>query len=521
MADRRALVSVWDKTGVEEFAKGLAELGFTIVSTGGTAAALTKADVDILPIDEVTGFPEMLDGRVKTLHPLVHGGILGRRSLSSHRTTMAEAGIVPIDVVCVNLYPFEATVAREGVTHEEAVEQVDIGGPSMVRSAAKNHEDVLVVTDPDQYEEVLTALREGVTPELRKKLARAAFARTAAYDAAITEYLGREEEDALPESLVLGLVKQKELRYGENPHQRAAFYLPTTRHPEPCVANAEVLSERKGLSHINYMDLDAGFELVREFERPAAALIKHTNPCGCAEADTLQDAFVRAYECDRISAYGCVIGLNRRVDLATAEQIASPGRFVHCIVAPGYEPEALECLKTRQKWGKNLRVLDTGPLGERRPSLDLRQIAGGFLAQERNLTLLDPALPDGWEVVTERAPTEAEAADLKFAWTVVKHIKSNGIALAKGCVAVGAGFGQTSRVEAAELAVKRAGENAKGSVCASDAFFPFADGLEAPADAGATAFIQPGGSMRDKEVIEEANRRGVAMVLTKLRHFRH
>ncbi|MHC4473796.1 MAG: bifunctional phosphoribosylaminoimidazolecarboxamide formyltransferase/IMP cyclohydrolase, partial [Planctomycetota bacterium] len=369
---------------------------------------------------------------------------------------------------------------------------------------------------------VLAALTDdAVTDELRRRLARAAFARTAAYDAAITEYLAREEDDVLPESLVLGLAKQKELRYGENPHQRAAFYLPANRHPEPCVANAEVLSEKKGLSHINYMDLDAGLELVKEFGRPAAALIKHTNPCGCAEADEIRDAFVLAYECDPLSAYGCVIALNREVDLATAEQIASPNRFVHCIVAPGYEPEALECLKTRQKWGKNLRVLVTGPLGERRPSLDLRQITGGCLVQERNLALLNPEFDEGWEVVTERAPTDAEAADLRFAWAVVKHVKSNAIVLAKDRVAVGAGFGQTSRVEAAELAVKRAGEQARGSVCASDAYFPFADGLEAPAEAGATAFIQPGGSMRDKEVIEEANRRGVAMVFTRMRHFRH
>ncbi len=523
MRKRRALLSVADKEGIAGFARGLAGLGFEILSTGGTARVLEAAGVTVTPVEEVTGFPEMLDGRVKTLHPAVHGGILGRRDREEHRRALAEADIRPIDLVCVVFYPFEETAARAGASFEEVVEQIDIGGPALVRSAAKNHADVWVVTDPARYGEVLEALGgAGDGAELRRRLAREAFARTAAYDAAIAAWLGeREEEEGLPDRILLSLVKARDLRYGENPHLRGAFYRPALRAGEACVANAEVLSDRKALSLINLLDLDAGLELVREFEAPAAAVIKHTNPCGCAVGADLREAFARAHACDPLSAYGCVIALNREVDAGAAEEIASPNRFVQGIVAPGYAPEALEILRTRRKWGRNLRILATGPLGERRPGLSIREITGGYLVQDRNLLLLDPDLPGGFEVVTKRAPTPEERADLVFAWAVVKHVKSNAIVLAKDGAAIGVGAGQMSRVEAAELAVRRAGDRAAGSACASDAFFPFADGLEAPARAGATAFIQPGGSLRDGEVIEEADRRGVTMVFTRLRHFRH
>jgi phosphoribosylaminoimidazolecarboxamide formyltransferase/IMP cyclohydrolase len=519
---RRALLSVADKTGLVEFAKGLDRLGFELLSTGGTAKSLREAGLPVTPVEEVTGFPEMLDGRVKTLHPKVHGGILGRRADPAHRAAMEKAGIAPIDLVCVVFYRFEDTVAKPGVTREEAVEQIDIGGPSMVRSAAKNHEDVWVVTDPAQYGEVLAGIEGGVDGgEFRRRLAREAFARTSAYDAAIAAWFSRRDTGAaFPESWPPRLVKVLDLRYGENPHQKAAFYRETAPG-EACVARATIRTDKKALSYNNLMDLDAAFELVKEFDGPAAVVVKHTNPCGVALGADLREAYRRAHECDPVSAFGCILALNRTVDATTADEIARPDKFVEAMVAPGFEPEALEILRTRTKWGKSLRILETGPIGERTPGFAVRQLVGGLLVQERDQRIFDPAVEGGFVVVTKRAPTEAEAKELRFAFAVVKHVKSNAIVLTKDLAAVGVGAGQMSRVESAEIAVKRAGERAKGSVCASDAFFPFPDGLAVVAKAGATAVIQPGGSVRDEAVIAEADRRGLAMVFTKTRHFRH
>ncbi len=523
MTKRRALISVADKAGLVDFAKGLSDLGFEVISTGGTARALKEAGVRVVPVEEVTGFPEMMDGRVKTLHPKVHGGILGRREVAAHREAMEKAGIVPIDLVAVSFYPFEATVAKPGVTREEAVEQIDIGGPSMVRSAAKNHEDVLVVTDPSQYDEVLAALREGkVTTELRRRLARTAYARTSAYDAAISAWLTRNDGGPeFPDVYAPRFEKVMDLRYGENPHQKAAFYREGGAGGEASVARATVRTDRKALSYNNLMDLDAAFELVKEFAEPAAVVVKHANPCGVALGADLATAYRRAHECDPVSAFGCIVALNRPMDVATAEEMAAPGKFVEALVAPGFEPAALEILRTKPKWGKSLRILETGPVGPRAPAHAVRQLVGGLLVQDRDLLVLDPALPAGFEVVTKRAPTAEEAVALKFAFAVVKHVKSNAIVLVKDLAAVGVGAGQMSRVESAEIAVRRAKDRAKGSVCGSDAFFPFPDGLAVVADAGATAVIQPGGSVKDADVIAEADRRGVAMVFTRLRHFRH
>ncbi len=520
---KRALISVADKAGIVEFAKGLEAAGFEIISTGGTARKLADGGVKVVPAEDVTGFPEMMDGRVKTLHPKIHGGILARRDVESHRQAMETHGIGAIDLVCVSFYPFEATVAKEGVTRGEAVEQIDIGGPAMVRSAAKNHRDVLVVTSPDQYEEVLAAVAaDDIPAELRARLARNAYARTAAYDAAISTWLeGNDGGEGLPSFLIRKYDKILDLRYGENPHQRAAFYREAARNPEPSAATGAFDTIKKELSYNNLMDLDAALELVKEFDAPAAAVIKHTNPCGCAEGATLHEAFRKAYECDPVSAFGCILAVNRDLDAATAEEIASPGKFVEAIVAPNVTDEAREILRTKPKWKKSLRIVTTGDFGARRPALLARPMIGGVLVQERDLTVINPELPDGFEMVTERVPTDRELADLVFGFAVVKHVKSNAIVLAKDLAAVGVGAGQMSRVEAAELAVARAGERGRGSICASDAFFPFPDGLAMVAEAGVTAVIQPGGSMRDQDVIDEANGRGVAMVLTRMRHFRH
>ncbi len=523
MEVKRALISVADKTGIVTFAEGLVAAGYEILSTGGTAKTIVGAGVAVTPVEEITGFPEMMDGRVKTLHPKIHGGILGRRDIDAHMRAMADHGIGPIDLVCVSFYPFEATVAKEGVTREEAVEQIDIGGPSMVRSAAKNHRDVLVVTAPDQYEEILAAIAEDVvTDELRARLARTAYARTAAYDAAISTWLeGNDGGEGLPSILIRKHDKVLDLRYGENPHQRAAFYREAVPGAEPSVATGAFDTLKKELSYNNLMDLDAALELVKEFRDPAAAVIKHTNPCGCAVGADLKEAFLKAYECDPISAFGCILAVNRELDAATADEITVPGKFVEAILAPSITDEAREILRTKPKWKKSLRIVTTGVFGDRRPALLARPMIGGILVQERDLTALNPSLELGYEVVTDRAPTEQELADLIFGFAVVKHVKSNAIVLAKNLAAIGVGAGQMSRVESAELAVTRAGDGVQGSVCASDAFFPFPDGLAMVAEAGVTAVIQPGGSMRDQDVIDEANRRGVAMVFTRMRHFRH
>jgi phosphoribosylaminoimidazolecarboxamide formyltransferase/IMP cyclohydrolase len=520
---RRALLSVSDKTGLLDLARALAEFGVELISTGGTRQALADAGLPVRDIADVTGFPEILDGRVKTLHPRVHGGILAVRDNPQHQATLQQQGIAPIDLVVCNLYPFEATVARAGSSPEEVIENIDIGGPTLVRAAAKNYRDVAVVTDPAQYAAILEELRQhngALTLATRERLAAAAFARIAAYDGAISAYFHRHRApDDWPAALDLHWDRRLVLRYGENPHQKAAFYVePGARHA--CVATAEVL-HGKELSYNNILDLDSALNLVREFAEPAAVVIKHNNPCGAAVGATLEEAFRKAYEGDPLSAYGGILAFNRELDEATARQITEPNRFVECIIAPGYSEAAFQLLTTRPSWKKSVRLLRTGPLeadGARAQSLDYRRVDGGLLVQTRDVGGDDFAQR---RVVTRRPPTDAELADLRFAWMVCKHVKSNAIVLARGGMVVGVGAGQMSRVDAVHLAVRKAGERSRGAVLASDAFFPFRDNIDEAAKAGVTAVVQPGGSMRDADSIAACDEHGLAMVLTGVRHFRH
>jgi phosphoribosylaminoimidazolecarboxamide formyltransferase/IMP cyclohydrolase len=519
---RRALLSVSDKTGLVDLARTLSDFGVDLISTGGTRKTLTDAGLAVRDIADVTGFPEMLDGRVKTLHPRVHGGILAIRDNPQHAATLQAHQIAPIDLVVCNLYPFEATVVRPGSSHEEIVENIDIGGPSMVRSAAKNYHDVAIVTDPAQYALLLDELRanQGATTlALREQLAAAAFARTAAYDRAISAYFaGRAAPDDWPQTLELRFTKRFGLRYGENPHQQAAFYIEPGR-AGACVGSAEQL-HGKELSYNNLLDLDSALNLVREFEQPAAVVIKHNNPCGAAVGSRLVDAMQRAYEGDPLSAYGGVLGFNLEVDEATAMQITEPGRFIECIIAPGYSAKALEVLTTRPSWKKNVRLLRTGALtvAAQARSLDFRRVDGGLLVQTRDVPADDFL---NARVATQRPPTEVEMLDLRFAWLVAKHVKSNAIVLGRDGMVVGVGAGQMSRVDSVHIAARKAGERVRGSVLASDAFFPFRDNIDEAARVGVTAVVQPGGSMRDQEVIEACDEHGLAMVLTGVRHFRH
>jgi phosphoribosylaminoimidazolecarboxamide formyltransferase/IMP cyclohydrolase len=519
---RRALLSVSDKSGLVELAQTLSQFGVELISTGGTRKTLTDAGLVVRDIADVTGFPEILDGRVKTLHPRVHGGILAIRDNPQHAATLDTHQIAPIDLVVCNLYPFEATLARAGSTHEEIVENIDIGGPSMVRSAAKNYHDVAIVTELAQYALLLDELRAngGATSlALREKFAAAAFARTAAYDRAISTYFARRvSAEDWPQALDLHFTKRFGLRYGENPHQQAAFYTEPDG-ARACVASAEAL-HGKELSYNNLLDLDSALNLVREFEQPTAVVIKHNNPCGAAVGRQLVEAFQRAYEGDPLSAFGGVLGFNREVDAATATQITEPGRFIECIIAPGYSAAALEILTTRPTWKKNVRLLRTGALDGPAParSLDFRRVDGGLLVQTRDVPADDFAAA---KVATQRPPTEAEMVDLRFAWLVAKHVKSNAIVLAQDGMVVGVGAGQMSRVDSVHIAARKAGDRVRGSVLASDAFFPFRDNIDEAARAGVTAVVQPGGSMRDQEVMGACDEHGLAMVLTGIRHFRH
>jgi phosphoribosylaminoimidazolecarboxamide formyltransferase/IMP cyclohydrolase len=517
---RRALLSVSDKTKLLDFARGLAAFPIELVSTGGTHKALTAGGLSVREVSDLTGFPEMLDGRVKTLHPRVHGGILYVRENADHARTVDEHGIPPIDMVVVNLYPFEATLARAGSSHAEIIENIDIGGPAMVRSAAKNYNDVAVVTDPDQYGMVLDEMRTyngALTLATRQRLAGAAFGRTAAYDRAVSAYFGGQSaSEMFPTRLDLSFERRAILRYGENPHQPAAFYAESPASAG-CIAGATVL-HGKELSYNNLLDLDSALNLVREFSGPAAAVIKHNNPCGCAVGATLEEAFRRAFEGDPLSAYGGVISFNRVLDQTTAMQMTEPNRFVECIIAPDFSKEAYEILTTRPSWKKNVRLLRTGPLEGRARGLDFRRVDGGLLVQTRNDRGMD--FSDA-KVVTKRAPTETELADLQFAWLACKHVKSNAIVLAKGGMVVGVGAGQMSRVDSTHMAVRKAGERSRGSVLASDAFFPFRDNIDEAARAGVTAVVQPGGSMRDAESIAACDENGMAMICTGIRHFRH
>jgi phosphoribosylaminoimidazolecarboxamide formyltransferase / IMP cyclohydrolase len=517
---RTALISVSDKSGLVHFAQALVAQGARIISTGGSARSLREAGVPVTEVSDHSGFPEILDGRVKTLVPQIHGGILGRRDIPEHLAQMAQHDIAPIDLVAVNLYPFEATVAR-GAGYDECVENIDIGGPALIRAAAKNHDFVTVLTEPEQYAEALEEMARagGTTLELRRRLAGAAYARTAAYDAAIAAWFAEQRTDTFPTRLTIAGTLRQTLRYGENPHQSAAFYVSGTR---PGIATA-VQVGGKELSYNNLNDTDAAFECVAEFEAPTVAIIKHANPCGVASAKTLAEAWDRALRCDPVSAFGGIVAVNRVLDEPTAEKIASI--LTEVIIAPDAD-EAAKAVLARKR---NLRLLLTGGVPD--PAADgltFRSISGGFLAQTRDDGRV---AADDLKVVTERTPTDAELIDLLFAFKVCKHVKSNAIVYAKDAATVGIGAGQPSRVDSArigawksEAAAKTAGLDkplALGSVVASDAFFPFADGLEAAIAAGATAVIQPGGSVRDKDVIAAADAAGIAMVLTGMRHFRH
>ena len=523
MAIERALISVYDKTGVVEFARGLAEMGAELLSTGGTAKLLREAAVPVGDVADFTGWPEMLGGRVKTLHPKVHGGILYQRGKPEDRKQVAEHGIKPIDLVAVNLYPFSATAAKPGVTPEELIENIDIGGPAMVRSAAKNFASVAVVTDPADYDTVLAELREKKELSLatRLRLAQKAYARTSRYDGEIATELERlaangslsmQPGEKFPQRISLALERQQSLRYGENPHQAAALYIQAGAPPRG-LAGARVF-QGKELSYNNLVDLDAAWELVQEFDRPAVAIIKHNNPCGAAEQNSLSDAYRKAYECDPVSAYGGVLAFNRPVDEETAEEVAK--LFVECVVAPGYDAGAREKFAAK----KNLRLLEMHPDSTAQP-LMLKPILGGMLLQDADLHKLDPAK---LTIATKRAPSEAEMRGLLFAWKVCKHVKSNTMVFAREGQTLGVGAGQMSRVDSTKIAVIKAatsGISLAGSVVASDAFFPFPDALEEAGRAGATAVIQPGGSMRDAMVLAAAEKMGLAMVYTGVRHFRH
>jgi len=518
MPIRTALISVSDKSGLTPFARSLAERGVRILSSGGTAKSLAAEGIAVETVESYTGSPEVMDGRVKTLHPRVHGGILSRGERDAG--DLARLGAQEIDLVVVNLYPFERVAADRSSTHEHIVENIDIGGPSMVRSAAKNHARVTIVCDPADYPRVLEEIARsgGTTPETRAELAAKAFAHTAAYDAAISGYLSSRDAAGVrtrfPRYLTLPFERAYGLRYGENPHQAGAFYVERDA-PVGSVARAEALGAGgKELSFNNLVDVDAALDAVREFDRPAAVVVKHTNACGVAVAGTLAEAYRAAREADALSAFGGIVALNRGVDEDTARVLAET--FVECIVAPSFVPEALEILRAK----KNLRLLATGAwLPAHHEALTHKRVGGGIVVQERDAT--GPGEVLRGKVVTKRLPTEEQLESLEFAWRVCKHVKSNAIVLARGAVTVGVGAGQMSRVVSVQIACEKAGERARGSVLASDAFFPFPDSIEAAARAGVTAVAQPGGSVKDVDVVAAADSLGIAMVMTNVRHFRH
>ncbi len=509
--NKRALISVSDKNGIEDFAKGLVVLGYEIVSTGGTAKALEIVGVPVTPVSDITGFPEILGGRVKTLHPKVHGGILAKRN-QEHLGQLGQHDIVPIDIVAVNLYPFKETIRKANVTLEEAIENIDIGGPTMVRAAAKNYESVLVVVNPENYNEVLKHLEADTADrQYRLRLASEAFAHTADYDCAISGYLNKEQSNnGFPLNYVVVGQKMQQLRYGENPHQKAAFYRKDGSN-HACVANAEQL-QGKELSYNNIVDIEAALELVREFPGTAAVVIKHTNPCGVSQTGSLVEAYKAAYNADSISAFGGIVGLNRKVDAKTAEAMAAT--FLEAVIAPDYGKEALKILAEKP----NLRVLAVGDLSRQNANRQIKTVNGGFLVQETDYAQASAA---ELEVVTKAQPTKKELEELLFAWKVVKHIKSNAIAITKNRTTLGVGAGQMNRVGAANIAIRQAGDRTQGAALASDAFFPFKDTVALAAKSGITAIIQPGGSKRDEESIEEADKHGIVMVFTGIRHFKH
>ena len=543
---RRAIVSVTDKTGVAEFCRALAdEFGVEVVSTGGTAKTLVEAGVPVVPIEDFTGFPEIMDGRVKTLHPKVHGGLLARRDDERHMDDAHANGIQPIDMVVVNLYAFEETVAKPDVDYADAVEHIDIGGPSMLRSAAKNHAFVTVVADPADYDAVLDEMRahDGATTlPTRQRFALSVFEKTSAYDGAIAGWLAGQLADAageeggagadvadaadaaeaFPQDELVVLEKAADLRYGENPHQRAAFYKLCAPDADPggnafTLANAVQVQGEKELSYNNYLDTDAAWASVREFgaERPTCVIVKHLTPCGIAQADAQPDAYQRAFECDSVSAFGGVMAFNTKVEEATARRIVEENKqFIEVVIAPDYEPGALEVLAQK----KNARILKTGGVNPAGGTRDLRTVEGGVVVQDTDAVAEDPA---GFTVPTKTAPSDAQLSELLFAWKVAKCVKSNAVVLTRDHATVGIGGGQPNRVNSARIAVEQAGDKARGAVVGSDAFLPFPDTLEVVRDAGCTALIQPGGSIRDELSIECADAAGIPMVFTGTRHFRH
>jgi len=503
---KRALISVSNKNGVVAFAAKLYARGIEILSTGGTAKLLRENGIDAVDVSQFTGSPEMMDGRVKTLHPKIHGGLLAIRDNTDHMKAAQENGIGLIDLVVVNLYPFKETIGKPNVTEEEAIEQIDIGGPSMLRSAAKNFRSVTVVTEPEDYETVIAEIEASgdTTPETRRKLAEKVFLKTAEYDTMIANYLtGGKITTILAKKIT-------DLRYGENPHQKAAFYSEQP-HDGACIPRA-IIHQGKELSYNNIMDADAALNIVREFKKPAVTFVKHANPCGAAVSNTLNDAFINAYECDPKSAFGGIIAFNETCTADLAEVIM--GKFFEIVLAPTFEPKALEIFKTKP----DLRVLEVGSIHETPPYKTYRKVSGGLLVQDANIKKITR---EELKMVTNKKPTEQEIKDLLFGWRVIKHVKSNAILFAKQGMTVGIGAGQMSRVDSVELGIKKAGGREKGSVMISDAFFPFADSIDAAAKAGITAIIQPGGSKRDEEVINAANKHGIAMVFTGSRAFLH
>ena len=511
---RRALISVSDKRGLIPFVAGLKELGVEILSTGGTCRALREAGIDVIEVSEKTGFPEIMDGRVKTLHPTIHGGLLGRRG--TDEDVMAKHSIEPIDLLAVNLYPFEQTIAREDATIDDAIENIDIGGPAMIRAASKNHDGVAVVVDPDDYDTVLESLqKDELSLEARRRLAAKAYAHTASYDTAITKYLSNSlGDDPLGEHILYAGSLVERMRYGENPHQCAGFYI-DQQAPQGSLAMAEQL-QGKALSYNNIADSDAALECVKQFAAPACVIVKHANPCGVAVAGNILQAYERAFQTDPTSAFGGIIAFNQPLDATTAKSIIDR-QFVEVIVAPSVDTDACAVLAGK----KNVRVLRTGDWQESAASFDFKKVSGGLLVQGSDMGKITA---DDLKVVTDKAPTSAQIDDMLFAWTVVKYVKSNAIIFCKDNMTIGVGAGQMSRVYSTRIAAIKAadeGLEVKGSVMASDAFFPFRDGIDAAAETGIAAIIQPGGSMRDDEVIQAANEHGLAMVFTGMRHFRH
>lgn len=511
MAKKRALISVSDKTGIVELAQKLVDMDVEIISTGGTHKLLADSGLPVINISEVTGFPEILDGRVKTLHPKVHGGLLARRDLDSHLQQMQDNEIEPIDFVIVNLYPFKETISKADVSLADAIENIDIGGPSMLRSAAKNHQDVIVLVDASDYDVVLAELATGeLSYATRLKLAAKVFRHTAAYDALIAEYLTAETGEALLEKITLTYDKVQDLRYGENPHQQAAFY----REPLAGAGNLATAKQLHGkeLSYNNINDANAALDILREFDQPAAVAVKHTNPCGVGIAESISAAFAKAYAADPVSIFGGIIALNRPVDVATADQLKDI--FLEIIIAPSFDAGALEILTAK----KNIRLLELDVTEAQDNRYTTLKVSGGLLVQEKDSKQITEA---ELEVVTERAPSAEEMKQLLFGWRVVKHVKSNAIVLAKDNQTIGVGAGQMNRVGSARIAIDQAGDLALGSVLASDAFFPMPDTVEAAAAAGIKAIIQPGGSIKDEDSIAACNKHGIAMVFTKVRHFKH